>query len=92
MFKVTRIFLADLWALTKPYWFSEERWAARGLLAVVVAAGAVWGDLLESLIKREFGVKDAGAWLPGFGGLLDRADSLVVTAPLLYHLLHAFAG
>ena len=61
-------------------------------LPVVVAAGAVWGDLLESLIKREFGVKDAGAWLPGFGGLLDRADSLVVTAPLLYHLLHAFAG
>src|SRR4051812_10698378 len=61
-------------------------------LPLVVAAGAVWGDLLESLIKREFGVKDAGAWLPGFGGLLDRADSLVVTAPLLYHLLRAFAG
>ena len=60
-------------------------------LPVVVAAGAIWGDLLESLIKREFGVKDAGTWLPGFGGLLDRADSLVVTAPLLYHLLRAFA-
>ena len=59
-------------------------------LPLVVAAGAIWGDLLESLIKREFGVKDAGAWLPGFGGLLDRADSLVVTAPLLYHLLRAF--
>ncbi|MCC6174516.1 MAG: phosphatidate cytidylyltransferase [Chloroflexi bacterium] len=56
-------------------------------LPVVVAVGAVWGDLLESLIKREFGVKDAGAWLPGFGGLLDRADSLIVTAPLVYHLL-----
>lgn len=56
-------------------------------LPLIIAAGAIWGDLLESLIKREFGVKDAGAWLPGFGGLLDRADSLVVTAPLLYHLL-----
>jgi phosphatidate cytidylyltransferase len=55
-------------------------------LPVVVAVGAVWGDLLESLIKRELGVKDAGAWLPGFGGLLDRADSLVVTIPLIYHL------
>jgi phosphatidate cytidylyltransferase len=55
-------------------------------LPVVVAVGAVWGDLLESLIKRELGVKDAGAWLPGFGGLLDRADSLIVTIPLIYHL------
>ena len=32
----TRIFLADLWALTSPYWFSEERWVTRGLLAVVI--------------------------------------------------------
>ncbi len=63
-------------------------WLILGL-PLFVAVGAVWGDLLESLIKREFGVKDAGGWLPGFGGLLDRADSLVVTAPLLYHLLRA---
>jgi len=60
-------------------------------LPLVVAIGAVWGDLLESLIKREFGVKDAGGWLPGFGGLLDRADSLVITAPLLYYLLRAIS-
>jgi phosphatidate cytidylyltransferase len=59
-------------------------------LPIVVAVGAVWGDLLESLIKRELGVKDAGAWLPGFGGLLDRADSLVVTIPLIYHLARPF--
>jgi phosphatidate cytidylyltransferase len=63
-------------------------WLVIGL-PLFVAVGAIWGDLLESLIKREFGVKDAGGWLPGFGGLLDRADSLVVTAPLLYHLLRA---
>jgi ABC-type uncharacterized transport system fused permease/ATPase subunit len=37
MLNTTRTFLADLWALTKPYWFSEERWSARGLLAAVVA-------------------------------------------------------
>jgi hypothetical protein len=57
------------------------------LLPLVVALGAVWGDLLESLMKREFGVKDAGAWLLGMGGLLDRIDSLIVVAPLAYYFL-----
>jgi phosphatidate cytidylyltransferase len=57
------------------------------VVPAVVAVGAVWGDLVESLIKREFGTKDAGTWPPGFGGLLDRVDSLIVTTPLVYHLL-----
>ena len=61
--------------------------AVRWALPVVVAAGSVWGDLLESLIKRQFGVKDAGSWLPGFGGLLDRIDSMLVVLPLAYTLL-----
>lgn len=56
-------------------------------LPIVVAIGAVWGDLLESLIKREFQVKDAGTWLPGFGGLLDRIDSLIIVIPLVYYYL-----
>ena len=54
------------------------------LLVAVVAAGSVWGDLLESAVKREAGVKDAGQWLPGFGGILDRIDSLLVTVALAY--------
>jgi len=53
----------------------------------VIAAGALWGDLLESAIKREFEVKDAGGWLPGFGGLLDRIDSLLLVLPLAFYTL-----
>jgi phosphatidate cytidylyltransferase len=59
----------------------------RWMMPAVVAAGCVWGDLVESLIKRHAGVKDAGTWLPGFGGLLDRIDSLLVVLPLTYTVL-----
>lgn len=59
----------------------------RALLPLTVAVACVWGDLVESLIKRQFGAKDAGSWLPGFGGLLDRIDSLLVVLPVSYTVL-----
>lgn len=54
--------------------------------AVLALAGAV-GDLAESLIKRSAGVKDSGSLFPGHGGVLDRLDSMMFAAPVLYYYL-----
>jgi phosphatidate cytidylyltransferase len=54
-------------------------------LALVIGLGAAWGDLISSLIKRAANAKDWGDILPGHGGLLDRANSMVVVIPLVYY-------
>jgi len=54
-------------------------------LAFIIGLGAVWGDLMSSLVKRVAGTKDWGDILPGHGGLLDRANSMVVVIPLVYY-------
>lgn len=62
------------------------------ILGVILSACAVIGDLIESLFKREAGVKDSGHFFPGIGGILDLLDSLLFNAPIMYlylrHVLH----
>ena len=54
------------------------------ILGVILSITAVIGDLIESLFKREAGVKDSGALFPGIGGILDLLDSLLFNAPIMY--------
>jgi len=64
-------------------------WWAGALVGAAAVLTATLGDLGESMIKRDLGIKDMGAVLPGHGGILDRLDSLVMTAPVCWALLHA---
>jgi phosphatidate cytidylyltransferase len=62
-------------------------WWAGAILGLAVALSATLGDLTESTIKRDLGIKDMGSILPGHGGLMDRMDSLLLSAPVAWAIL-----
>ncbi|NED96944.1 phosphatidate cytidylyltransferase [Phytoactinopolyspora alkaliphila] len=65
----------------------DAPWWSGVLLGVVGVIGATTGDLGESMIKRDLGIKDMSSLLPGHGGIMDRLDSLLPTAPLVWLVL-----
>ncbi|MFT2689349.1 phosphatidate cytidylyltransferase [Clavibacter zhangzhiyongii] len=69
-----------------------EEWWFGIVLGLVIVVTATLGDLAESLMKRDLGVKDISSWLPGHGGFLDRLDSVLPSAAVAYALFLIVTG
>ncbi|HEY4951838.1 MAG TPA: phosphatidate cytidylyltransferase [Verrucomicrobiae bacterium] len=82
------IFLSTTASLVFVYFLGNHmagmNWVHAIILGVVLSSTAVVGDLIESLFKREAGMKDSGKLFPGIGGILDLLDSLLFNAPIMY--------
>ena len=71
-------------------YFIEYEWYYAVIIGLICTVFAQIGDLCESLIKRDAGVKDSGDTLPGHGGFLDRTDSFIFTIPVMYYFCKYF--
>ena len=72
-----------IFALDVPFWVGI-------ILGVSLVAVGTCGDLIESIIKRDLGIKDMSSFLPGHGGVMDRLDSLLVAAPVAWLIMYVF--
>jgi phosphatidate cytidylyltransferase len=72
-----------IFALDVPFWVGI-------ILGVGLVAVGTCGDLIESMIKRDLGIKDMSSFLPGHGGVMDRLDSLLVAAPVAWLIMYVF--
>ena len=89
---LTSTLLSLLFAHYGQKYLQGMTWFHAVILGVLLSASAVVGDLIESLFKREAGVKDSGRFFPGIGGMLDLMDSLLFNAPLMYlYIRHILA-
>jgi phosphatidate cytidylyltransferase len=69
------------------YFMFDVAWWYGAVFGLAVAAASVLGDLAESLLKRDLGIKDMSSLLPGHGGFMDRLDSVLLAAPTAYAVL-----
>lgn len=77
--------VAAVWGLGAPWWLGL-------LLGLCISPAATLGDLVESQIKRDVGIKDMSNFLPGHGGVMDRLDSMLVAVPVGWLVLHLSLG
>lgn len=73
-------------------WLLGTWWWVGAILGVLVSMAATVGDLVESLIKRDAGIKDMSNFLPGHGGVMDRLDSMLLATPVGWIILHLALG
>ena len=74
------------------YWLVDLPWLHGLALGALVATVAPFGDLTKSMVKRQMGVKDFSALIPGHGGMFDRIDSLLFVAPVIYYYATLVVG